>query len=185
MQAALTGNATPHEAAERQDALEHDHKQAYQAARAADPCGNQYESRSQAAECDQATADVVHETLANGIRRSAGPTADFLSQTEAEAHTAEAKRACIETADQFWARKNAGIGPDAIAWHQEEIVGAREYANTAATTVRDLKELDEPGLTPEAPHPDANLAAKSWHESDHGIRICHPDDELQVEPEAC
>ena len=53
------------------------------------------------------------------------------------------------------------------------------------TYVRDLKELDEPGLTPGTPHPDPALAAKGWHVCDHGIYTRHPDGPLQAEPEAC
>jgi hypothetical protein len=62
---------------------------------------------------------------------------------------------------------------------------AREYDWTAQTLVRDLKELDEPGLTPGTPHPDPALAAKGWHVCDHGIYTRHPDGPLQAEPEAC
>ncbi len=47
------------------------------------------------------------------------------------------------------------------------------------------QKLDEPGLTPGAPHPDAALAAKGWHVCDHGIYTRHPDGPLQAEPEAC
>jgi hypothetical protein len=62
---------------------------------------------------------------------------------------------------------------------------AREYDWAAQTLVRDLKELDEPGLTPGAPHPDPYLAAKGWHVCGHGIYTRHPDGPLQAEPEAC
>jgi hypothetical protein len=48
-----------------------------------------------------------------------------------------------------------------------------------------LKELDEPGLIPGAPHPDPVLAAKGWHVCRHGIYTRHPDGPLQAEPEAC
>jgi hypothetical protein len=53
------------------------------------------------------------------------------------------------------------------------------------TYVRDLKELDEPGLTPGTPHPDPALAAKGWHVCRHGIYTRHRDGTLQAEPEAC
>jgi hypothetical protein len=62
---------------------------------------------------------------------------------------------------------------------------AREYDWTAETLVRELEELDEPGLTPGAPHPDPGLAAKGWHVCGHGIYTRHPDGPLQAEPEAC
>jgi hypothetical protein len=61
---------------------------------------------------------------------------------------------------------------------------AREYDWAAGTLVRDLKELDEPGLTPGAPHPDAALAARGWHVCGHGIYTRHPDGHLETEPEA-
>jgi hypothetical protein len=60
-----------------------------------------------------------------------------------------------------------------------------EAADTAATYVHDLKELDEPGLTPGAPHPDPALAANGWHVCDHGIYTRHRDGQLEAEPEAC
>ena len=47
------------------------------------------------------------------------------------------------------------------------------------------KELDEPSLTPGAPHPDPTLAAKGWHVCRHGIYTRHPDGPLEAEPEAC
>jgi hypothetical protein len=170
MQTALTGNATPQEAAELQDTLERGYKRAYQAAREADPWGSDYEARFQtAAECNEVAADVVHETLENGMRRPAEPTADFLTRTKAQAQTAEAKRAGFQTADQLIrAQADAGMTPEAIGRHQEEITAsllsdaqtadgqafAREYADTVGTYLRERKELDEPGLTPGAPHPD-------------------------------
>jgi predicted GIY-YIG superfamily endonuclease len=201
MQTTLTGKATPAEAAELQDTLERGYKRAYQAAREADPWGGEYEARFQtAAECNEVAADVVNETLENGMRRPAEPTADFLARTKAEAQAAEAKRAGFHTADQLiWAQADAGMPADTIARHQEDITAsllsdaqtadgqafAREYADTAGTYLRDLKELDEPGLTPGAPHPDPALAAKGWHVCDHGIYTRHPDGQLQAEPEAC
>jgi predicted GIY-YIG superfamily endonuclease len=97
METALTGKATPQEAAQLQDTLERGYKKAYQVARDAfgrDPWGSDYESRFQtAAECNQVAADVVYETLASGMRRPAEPTADFLSRTKTEAQSAEAKQA--------------------------------------------------------------------------------------------
>lgn len=204
MDTALTDKATPQQAAELQDTLEHGYKQAYQAAREAwgrDPSGSDYETRFQtAAECNEVAADVVHETLENGMRRPAESTADFLSRTTREAQAAEAKRAGFQTADQLIrAQADAGMSPDTIGRYQEDIAAsllsdaqtadgqafAREYADTADTYVLDLKELDEPGLTPGAPHPDANLAAHGWHVCDHGIYTRHPDGEIQAEPEAC
>jgi hypothetical protein len=149
MQTTLTSKATPQQAAELQDTLERGYKQAYEAAREADPWGNEYESRFQtAAECNDVAADVVHETMENGMRRPGEPTADFLARARAEAD-AEAGR-----------------------WDD-------------GTHVRDLKELDEPGLTPGTPHPDPALSAKGWHVCNHGIYTRHPDGELQAEPEAC
>jgi hypothetical protein len=62
---------------------------------------------------------------------------------------------------------------------------AREYDWAAETLVRELEELDEPGLIPGAPHPDPALAAKGWHVCSHGIYTRHPDGQLQAEPEAC
>jgi hypothetical protein len=63
MQAAPTGKSTPQEAAGLQDAFEHSHKPARQAALEAHPRGSQYEPRFQiAAECNEMAADVVHET---------------------------------------------------------------------------------------------------------------------------
>jgi hypothetical protein len=62
---------------------------------------------------------------------------------------------------------------------------AREYDWTAETLVRELKELDEPRLTPGAAHPDPALAAQGWHVCGHGIYTRHPDGQLQAEPEAC
>jgi hypothetical protein len=62
---------------------------------------------------------------------------------------------------------------------------AREYDWTAETLVRELKELDKPGPTPGAPHPDPALAAQGWHVCGHGIYTRHPDGQLQAEPEAC
>lgn len=53
------------------------------------------------------------------------------------------------------------------------------------THVCDATELDEPGLTPGAPHPDPALAAKGWHVCGHGLYTRHPDGQLQAEPEAC
>jgi hypothetical protein len=201
MQTALTQKATPQEAAELQDTLERGYKRAYQAAREADPWGSDYEARFQtAAECNEVAADVVHETLENGMRRPAESTADFLSRTKAQAQTAEAKRAGFQTADQLIrAQADAGMTPEAISRHQEEITAsllsdaqtadgqafAREYADTAGTYLRDLKELDEPGLTPGAPHPDPALAAKGWHVCKHGIYTRRPDAEHEAEPEAC
>ncbi len=201
MQITLTGKATPQEAAELQDTLERGYKRAYEAARGADPWGSEYEARFQtAAECNEVAADVVHETLEHGLRRPAESTADFLSRTKAEAQTAEAKRAGFQTAGQLIrAQADAGMSPDTIGRHQEGIAAsllsdaqtadgqalAREYADTAGTYVRDLTELDGPGLTPGAPHPDANLAAKGWQVCDHGIYTRHPDGEPEAEPEAC
>ncbi len=204
MQTTLTDKATTQEAAELQDTLERGYKRAYEAAREAcggDPWGSDYESRFQtAAECNEVAADVVHETLEHGLRRPAESTADFLSRTKAEAQTAEAKRAGFQTAGQLIrAQADAGMSPDTIGRHQEGIAAsllsdaqtadgqalAREYADTAGTYVRDLTELDGPGLTPGAPHPDANLAAKGWQVCDHGIYTRHPDGEPEAEPEAC
>jgi len=204
METTLTDKATTQEAAELQDTLERGYKRAYEAAREAcggDPWGSDYESRFQtAAECNEVAADVVHETLEHGLRRPAESTADFLSRTKAEAQTAEAKRAGFQTAGQLIrAQADAGMSPDTIGRHQEGIAAsllsdaqtadgqalAREYADTAGTYVRDLTELDGPGLTPGAPHPDANLAAKGWQVCDHGIYTRHPDGEPEAEPEAC
>src|SRR5262249_30881380 len=167
----------------------------------ADPWCGEYEARFQtAAECNEVAADVVHETLANGMRRPAEPTADFLARAKAEAQAAEAKRAGFQTADQLIrAQADAGMSQDAIAGHRKDTAAgllsdaqpadgqafAREYADTAGTYLRDLKELDQPGLTPGAPHPDPSLAAKGWHVCDHGIYTRHPDGQLQAEPEAC
>jgi hypothetical protein len=201
MQTTLTGKATPAEAAELQDILERGYQRAYEAAREADPWGSEYEARFQtAAECNEVAADVVHETLENGLRRPAEPTADFLARAKAEAHAAEAKRAGFQAADQLIrAQADAGMPADTIARRQEEIAAsllsdaqtadgqafAREYADTAGTDLRDLKEPGEPGLTPGTPHPDPVLAAKGWHVCDHGIHTRHPDGQLQAEPEAC
>jgi hypothetical protein len=201
MQTTLTGKATPAEAAELQDTLERGYKSAYQAAREADPWGSDYQTRFQtAAECNEVAADVVHETLENGMRHPAESTADFLSRTKAEAQVAEAKQAGFHTADQvIRAQADAGMTPDAIGRNQEQIAAsllsdaktadgqafAHEYADTAATYLRDLKELDEPTLEPGTPHPDAALAAKGWRVCDHGIYTRHPDGQLEAEPEAC
>jgi len=201
MQTTLTGKATPAEAAELQDTLERGYKRAYEAAREADPWGGEYETRFQtAAECNEVAADVVHETLANGMRRPAEPTSDFLARTRAEAQAAQAKRAGFHTADQLIrAQADAGMSPEAIGRSQEDIAAsllsdartadgqafARQYADTASTYLRDLKEPGEPGLTPGAPHPDQALAANGWHVCDHGIYTRHPDGQLQAEPEAC
>ncbi len=198
----FTGKATPQEAAELQDTLERGYKRAYEAAREAwstHPWSD-YESRFQTAvECNEVAADVVYETLENGMRRPCEPTADFLSRTKAEAQTAEAKQAGFETADQIIRDlADAGMSPATLSRYQQEISAsllsdaetadgqafAREY-DTADTYARDLKELDGPGLTPGAPHPDANLAAKGWHVCDHGIYTRHPDGQLEAEPEAC
>jgi hypothetical protein len=93
MQTTLIGNATPAEAAELQDALEHSYQRAYQAAREADPWGSEHESRFQTAtECNEVAADVVHETLENGMRRPGESTGDFLSRAKAEAQAAEGGR---------------------------------------------------------------------------------------------
>lgn len=62
---------------------------------------------------------------------------------------------------------------------------AREDDWAAEALGRELKELDEPVLTPGAPHPDPALAAKGWHVCNHGIYTRHPDGQLQDEPEAC
>jgi hypothetical protein len=62
---------------------------------------------------------------------------------------------------------------------------AYEGDTTAETLVHELNELDEPGLTPGAPHPDPYLAARGWHVCNHGIYTRHPDGQLQDEPEAC
>src|SRR6266487_53590 len=92
METALTAKATPQEAAALQDTLERGYKRAYEAAREAwggDSWGSGYQSRFQtAAECNEVAADVVHETLENGMRRPAEPTADFLARTKAEAQAA-------------------------------------------------------------------------------------------------
>jgi hypothetical protein len=61
---------------------------------------------------------------------------------------------------------------------------AREYDGAAETLAGELKELNEPGLTPGAPHPDPVLAAKGWHVCRHGIYTRHPDGPPQAEPEA-
>jgi len=66
----------------------------------------------------------------------------------------------------------------------------QETAGQQITTQADagmpnLKELDEPSLTPGAPHPDPALAAKGWRVCGHGIYTRHPDGPLQAEPEAC
>ncbi len=167
----------------------------------AGPWGREHEARFQtAAQCDEVAAGVGHQRLGNGVRFPGEPTADFLSRTRAQAQAAEVKRAGFETADQLIrAQADAGMTPEAIGRHQEEITAkllsdartadgqafAREYADTVGTYVRDLKELDGPGLTPGAPHPDSALAAKGWHVCDHGIYTRHPDGELEAEPEAC
>ena len=105
MQTAFTDKAAPQEAADLQDTLERGYKKAYQAAREAFsrvPWGSEYESRFQtAAECNEVAADVVHETLASGMRRPAEPTADFLARVKTDVQTAEVKRAGFETADQI------------------------------------------------------------------------------------
>ena len=105
-----------------------------------------------------------------------------------------------ETAgQQITAQADAGMPTDRIGHVQADIAAhllseartpegqafAREYDWTAQTLARDLKELDEPSLTPGAPHPDPALAAKGWHVCDHGIYTRHPDGPLQPEPEAC
>jgi predicted GIY-YIG superfamily endonuclease len=201
MQTTLTGKATPAEAAELQATLERGYKSAYQAAREADQWGSDYQARFQtAAECNEAAADVVHETLENGMRRPAESTADFLSRTRAEAQAAAAKQAGFQAVGQIIrAQTDAGMTPGATGRYQEQTAAsvlpdakaaegqafAGQDAGTAATYVRDLKERDEPGLTPGAPHPDSALAAKGWHVCDHGIYTRHPDGTLQAEPEAC
>src|SRR5215472_17925974 len=50
---------------------------------------------------------------------------------------------------------------------------AREYDRAAKTLIREPKQLEEPGLTPGAPHPDPALAAKGWHVCSHGIYTRH------------
>ena len=123
MHTALTDKATPQEAAELQDTLERGYQRAYQAAHEAwgtGPWGSEYEARFKtAAECGEVAADVVHETLENGMRRPAEPTAEFLARTKAEARMAEAKQAGFQTADQLiQAQADAGMGPKAIGRHQ-------------------------------------------------------------------
>jgi hypothetical protein len=204
METEFTGKATPQEAAELQDTLEHGYKRAYAAAHEAagrDPWGSECKSRFQTAvECNEVAADVVHETLTSGARRPCESTEEFLSRTKADARLAEARQAGFQTADQLIrAQADAGMTPEAIDRRQEGIAAsllseadtadghafAREYADTVNTYVHDLKELDGPGPTPGTPHPDATLAAKGWHACDHGIYTRHPDGQLQAEPEAC
>ena len=62
---------------------------------------------------------------------------------------------------------------------------ARDYDWAAETLAGELKEADEPGLIPGAPHPDPALAARGWHVCSHGIYTRHPDGPLEAEPEAC
>ncbi len=82
--------------------LERGYKKAYQAAHEAfsrEPWDSDCESRFQTtAECNEVAADVVHETLTNGMRRPCESTADFLSRTRTEAQAAEANRSGFETA---------------------------------------------------------------------------------------
>jgi hypothetical protein len=66
----------------------------------------------------------------------------------------------------------------------QEIAGQQITAQADAD-MPTQKELDEPGLTPGAPHPDPTLAAKGWHVCGHGIYTRHPDGPLEAEPEAC
>ena len=61
----------------------------------------------------------------------------------------------------------------------------RQITAQADAGMPNLKELDEPSLTPGAPHPDPTLAAKGWHVCDHGIYTRHPDGQLEAEPEGC
>jgi hypothetical protein len=200
MPTTLTGQATPAEAAELQDTLERGYNSAYGAAREADPGSSDRESRFQtAAECNDVAADVMRETLAKGQREPGESTADFLSWTRAEAQPAQAKQASLQAPGQITrAQADAGMTPGAAGRHQEQTASlpagakttegrafAREYAATTDTYMRDLKELDEPSLTPGALHPDPTLAAKGWHVCDHGIYTRHPDGPLQAEPEAC
>jgi hypothetical protein len=60
---------------------------------------------------------------------------------------------------------------------------ARALSDTAATYVGKLRERDplpEPDRTPGALHPDPFLAARGWHENEHGIYTRH----AQPEPQA-
>jgi hypothetical protein len=205
MHTTLTAKATPAEAAELQDRLERGCAKAWAAAReagAGDPWGSGHAARIQTAlECHQVAADVVHETLASGMRRPAESTADFLTRTTAQAQAAEAAQAGPGTTGQL-IRAPAGAGParGTTARHQEEKAaaglqtdaqatdrqtGTRQDAGPAGTGERDLTELDEAGLTPGAPHPDPALAAKGWRVCDHGIYTRRPDGHLQAEPQAC
>jgi hypothetical protein len=132
---------------------------------------------------------------AHGTMRTGGTC----SQCQATG-TASIRAMGPETAgQQIITQADAGMTPDAIARRQEDIVAsllsdaqtpgqqvfAREYADTVGTYVRDLRELDGPGLTPGTPHPDPYLAAKGWHVCGHGIYTRHPDGQLDAEPEAC
>jgi hypothetical protein len=115
--------------------------------------------------------------------------ADFVHETLLQAHAEgqmAAARARNGTADQLSkAQAGPGMSPDTIARHQAEIAVAREHAGTTATSVHDLEELGEPGLTPGPSRPGVNLAAKDWHTCGHGNQPRHPGREPETEPEAC
>ena len=94
-----------------------------------------------------------------------------------------AAQAGYETADQITrAQADAGMDPDRIGERADDLAAelwndamtdegrafAREYADTADTYARDLRELDRP-LAPAAatlpdgtPHPDPFLAGRGW-----------------------
>jgi len=215
MQTAFTDKATPQEAAQLQDTLERGYKKAYQAAHEAfsrEPWGSDYESRFQtAAECNEVAADVVHETLANGIRRPCESTADFLSRTRAEAQAAEPNRSGFETPGRWGdVARLHGLSTDVKTFERDmhlsqfprdtaELGGSR-----AALAVQSENRPPQPTtralfiaaraaraqrIAAERNGPEAVNAVTREHADIAAARVGdlyprHPDRELQAEPEA-
>jgi predicted GIY-YIG superfamily endonuclease len=178
----LPEDATAEQAAELQDTLERGYKRAYEAAHEAfneDPWGAEYEARFQtAAECNEVGADVAHETLERGFRKSGEMTEEFLARAQAEGdrerELASARESGADTAHQLvlgWAE--AGMPVDEIERRQHDLITellgdtkteagkawAQAYRDTTDTYVRELREM---GQAPQAKPVDPRLAAKGW-----------------------
>jgi hypothetical protein len=195
----ITQDLTPVEAASLLDKLEEGHQAAWLSTREVPWQSAEYQARFQnAAEVDGVFRDLMWETVENGMRRPGEPVEEFAERAEAEARRADARASTEPPADMT--SKHAGIARERPAENQDELAShllndastpegrayARAFSDTAATSVRELREHDplpEPDRTPGAPHPDRFLASRGWHVNDHGIYTRRAQPEPQAPPE--
>jgi hypothetical protein len=163
-ESSLTNEMTPIEAANLLVKLEDGNQAAWLSTRDAWSPSAEYQSRSQnVADIDDIFRDLMWETLENGMRRPGELVEDFAERAESEARLATAHKAGTEAPTNRL--QNNPITPEGQAY-------ARAFSDTAAASVRELREgdpLPEPDRTPGAPHPDPFLASRGWHMNEHGI----------------